>query len=101
MNFQGKVALITGASAGIGRAAAIKFAMCGAKVVIVDINEAGLQSVKNEILQYTDNVLSFVTDVANEDAVNNTVDAIIKQFGGVDILVNNAGIFRDYESLVD
>ena len=101
MDFQGKVALITGASAGIGRAAAIKFAMCGAKVVIVDINEAGLQSVKNEILQYTGDVLSFVTDVANEEAVNNTVDAVIKQFGSVDILVNNAGIFRDYESLVD
>ena len=101
MNFQGKVALITGASAGIGRAAAIKFAMCGAKVVIVDINAEGLQGVKNEILQYTDDVLSFVTDVANEDAVNNTVDAVIKRFGSVDILVNNAGIFRDYESLVD
>ena len=101
MNFQGKVALITGASAGIGRAAAIKFAMCGAKVVIVDINAEGLQGVKNEILQYTDDVLSFVTDVANEDEVNNTVDAVIKQFGSVDILVNNAGIFRDYESLVE
>jgi len=101
MNFNGKVALITGASAGIGRAAAIKFAMLGARVVIVDINEERLNSVKNEILQYTDEVLAFVCDVANEEAVNNTVEAVVKQLGGVDILVNNAGIFRDYESLVE
>ena len=47
MDFHGKVALITGTSAGIGRAAAIKFAMCGAKVVIFDINEEGLPKTKN------------------------------------------------------
>ena len=101
MDFNGKVALITGASAGIGRATAIKFAMDGAKVVIVDINEKGLSNVKSEILKYTSDVLSFVTDVADENAVNRTVDEVKRQFGGVDILVNNAGIFRDYESLVD
>ena len=51
MDFKGKVALITGASAGIGRATAIKFAMCGAKVVIVDINEKGLSNYSNRRLQ--------------------------------------------------
>ena len=66
MNFNGKVALITGASAGIGRATAIKFAKCGAKVIIVDINEEKLESVKNEILPYTDEVLSIVCNVGDE-----------------------------------
>ena len=51
MNFNKKVALITGASAGIGRATAIKFAQCGARVVIVDINEEALQNVKKEVLR--------------------------------------------------
>lgn len=101
MNFQGKVALITGASAGIGRATAIKFAMCGAKVVIVDINKDGLIEVEKEIREYSENVLSFVVDVADEEAVYDTVNSVKESFGGVDILINNAGIFRDYISFVD
>ena len=92
MDFQNKTALITGASAGIGRATAIKFAQCGAAVVIVDINEEGLLAVEREVREFTDKVLSVVCDVANEEEVKNTVKLVSERFGGVDILINNAGI---------
>lgn len=57
MTFKNKTALITGASVGIGRAAAIKFAQNGANVVIIDINTDKLEKVKTEIMHYTNNVL--------------------------------------------
>ena len=101
MDFQNKTALITGASAGIGRATAIKFAQCGAAVVIVDINEEGLAAVEREVREFTDNVLSIVCDVANEDEVKNTVKLASEKFGGVDILINNAGIWRTWIDFVD
>ena len=101
MDFNGRVALVTGASIGIGRATAINFAKNGAKVVIVDINGEGLLSVEKEIREFTDDVLSFCLDVSDEEAVNSSVASAIKHFGGIDILVNNAGIFRDYEFFVE
>ena len=101
MDFNKKVALITGASAGIGRAAAIKFAQCGAKVVIVDINEELLLSVKCEVEEYTSDVLALVCNVADEARVHEVISEVNEKFGGVDILVNNAGIWRSSGMFVD
>jgi len=101
MDFSGKVALITGASAGIGRATSLQFASHGAKVVVVDMNKDGLVSLEKEILEYTSDVMSIAMDVSDEEAVYNAIDAVKQRFGGIDILVNNAGIFRDFETFID
>ena len=60
MNFNGKVALVTGAAVGIGRATAIQLAQNGAGLILVDINEEKLTDLKNELAAYTENVLTFV-----------------------------------------
>lgn len=101
MDFGKKVALITGASTGIGRATAIKFAQCGARVVIVDINGEMLEGVKQEIEQYTTDVLALVCDVSDEERVHEVFAETKARFGGVDILVNNAGIWRGAEYFVN
>ncbi len=101
MDFKGKVALITGASAGIGRATAIKFAQCGAKTVIVDINEEALSGVEKELREYSDDVLSIVCNVGDEQKVHEAVRLAEESFGGVDILINNAGIWRGSEEFVN
>ena len=94
INFEGKSVLITGASVGIGRAAAIQFARFGAKLAMVDINYEKLKSVKEEIKEFTDDVLICKCDVSREEEVNNAVENAVKQFGRIDILVNNAALWR-------
>lgn len=101
MNFNGKTALITGASTGIGRAAAIKFAQNGANVVIIDIDETKLCKTEKEIKQYTNNVLAMQCDVRDEENVYKTVRHAEEKFGSVDILVNNAAIWRCWKSFID
>lgn len=98
MNFKNRTALVTGAAVGIGRATAIKFAQNGANVIITDINAEKLDSVKKEIEEYTQNVMSFVCDVCDEEAVYDIVKKAEEKFGTVDILVNNAAIWRSYTS---
>ncbi len=94
MNFTGKTAVITGAAVGIGRATSIKLAQEGANVVLVDINEDKLDSVKKEIEAYTKNVLTFKCDVSDEESVYNIVKEAESIFGKIDILVNNAALWR-------
>lgn len=101
MNFNEKTALITGASTGIGRAAAIKFAQNGANVVIIDIDESKLCKTEKEIKQYTNNVLAMQCDVRDEENVYKTVRLAEEKFGSVDILVNNAAIWRCWKSFID
>lgn len=101
MNFNGKTALITGASTGIGRAAAIKFAQNGANVVIIDIDETKLCKTEKEIKQYTNNVLAMQCDVRDEENVYKTVRLAEEKFSSVDILVNNAAIWRCWKSFID
>lgn len=92
--FENKVALITGASQGIGYEAAKIFAEGGADVVIVDINEAQLQEAKTSIQETGSRVLALNCDVSDEKRVYEVVEEANKCFGKIDILVNNAGIFR-------
>ena len=101
MKFSGKTALVTGAAIGIGRATAIKFAQEGANVVLVDIDENKLESVKNEIEEYTKNVITFKCDVSDEECVYNVVKEAEVVFGSIDILVNNAAIWRSFGNFME
>jgi rhamnulose-1-phosphate aldolase/alcohol dehydrogenase len=93
-DFAGKVALITGAASGIGKATAYRLAQDGAHVVIVDINaEAGQSVVADMNKRFGKGRATFVqADVTKEEAVQNALRQAILAYGGVDVLVNNAGI---------
>ena len=93
--FDGKTALVTGAAVGIGRATALLLAERGADVVIVDIDEKGLEAVKKQIETYGARVSSYVCDVSDEQRVNDIAAKVLEEYGRLDILINNAGIFRD------
>ncbi len=95
--FSGKVALVTGASVGIGRATAILLAQKGAKTILLDINYEKLQDVKEEISVYNNDVLIYKCDVSDESNVNSTVLDAIEKFGKIDIVVNNAALWRNFE----
>lgn len=89
-----KVAMITGASVGIGRAVALQMAEKGAKLVLLDFNEETLKSLENEMKEYECEYICLVCDVANEERVNECVKIALEKFGKIDILVNNAAIWR-------
>ena len=89
----GKVALITGASSGLGKADAIVLAREGAKVVLTDINDAAGKEVARHIVEdLKGDAIYLHQDVCVEQTWTDTIVAVEKQYGGLDILVNNAGI---------
>src|SRR5215813_518188 len=92
---EGRVALITGASQGIGRACAIRLAAQGASVALAARNVEKLNRVESEITSAGGQAASFAMDVAQEEQIKSTFKAAIEHFGKIDILVNNAGITRD------
>jgi len=87
-----KVAIVTGASSGIGEAIAITFAAAGAKVVVSDINEEGGNSVVEKIKSNGGEAIFIKADTSKADENEKLVTATVKHFGGLDIAVNNAGI---------
>lgn len=93
---EGKVALITGAARGIGKAVAIKFASEGADIAFTDlvINETVEQTVK-EIEAYGCKVKAYASNAADFAQTHEVLEAILADFGRIDILVNNAGITKD------
>ncbi|HYG99667.1 MAG TPA: 3-oxoacyl-[acyl-carrier-protein] reductase [Terriglobales bacterium] len=91
----GHVALVTGASQGIGRACAIELAKAGAAVALCARNEEKLTALASEITGAGGQAGVFKLDVANEDEIKAVTKAVAQQFGKMDILVNNAGITRD------
>jgi 3-oxoacyl-[acyl-carrier protein] reductase len=95
MNLAGRVALVTGASQGIGRACVLKLAQCGASVALVARNQQKLDEVAQEIAQAGGGARAFAADVENEEQVKAAFKAVVAEFGKIDILVNNAGITRD------
>jgi 3-oxoacyl-[acyl-carrier protein] reductase len=95
----GRVALVTGASQGIGRACAIALAETGATVALAARNQAKLEEVAMEIATAGGTAHVFTLDVGNEDSIKECVKAVIAQLGKVEILVNNAGITRDILAL--
>jgi 3-oxoacyl-[acyl-carrier protein] reductase len=94
-SLQGHVALVTGASQGIGRACAVALAKAGATVALAARNEEKLKEVVAQIIAEGGKAAAFPLDVASEDAIRSTVKEISSQLGKIDILVNNAGITRD------
>jgi len=93
---EGRVALVTGASQGIGRACALVLAAGGAKVALCARNEEKLQKVAAEIAAQGGEAAVFKMDVANEDEIKTGVKSVLAHFGKIDILVNNAGVTRDH-----
>jgi 3-oxoacyl-[acyl-carrier protein] reductase len=89
----GKIAIITGAGQGIGRAIALGMAGEGATVAVAEINDEKAREVRGELEQRGHKALAVPTDVANENSVNAMVKKCVAEFGGVDILVNNAGVY--------
>jgi 3-oxoacyl-[acyl-carrier protein] reductase len=89
------VALVTGASQGIGRACALKLASAGAAVAVAARNQEKLNELVNEITAAGGKAAACPLDVGDEEQIKSTVKAAIAQFGKIDILVNNAGITRD------
>lgn len=96
MNFSGKVALVTGAAKGIGRATALEFAELGANVAMLDVDYEGLGSVKADIEAMGRKALILECDISDESCVNGSVEKIISTLGKIDIVVNNAALFRAY-----
>jgi 3-oxoacyl-[acyl-carrier protein] reductase len=94
-NLEGRIALVSGASQGIGRACALELAREGATVVLAARNEAKLAETAEEITGAGGLAAVFALDVASEDSIKAGAKAILDRFGKVEILVNNAGITRD------
>jgi 3-oxoacyl-[acyl-carrier protein] reductase len=92
---EGRIALVTGASQGIGRACALALAGAGATVALAARNESKLAEVAAEIEAAGGKAAAFALDVASEESIKAGAKAILDRFGKVEILVNNAGITRD------
>lgn len=92
MRLAGKVALITGAGSGMGRAAAALFAREGAKVAAVDINAAAAQETAAAIVGEGGDAFALRVDVANSEDARSMCDETVRRYGGLDIEYNNAGI---------
>src|SRR6202050_3327741 len=95
MSLSGRVAFVTGASQGIGRACALKLATTGAALALAARNLEKLTELVQEISATGGNATAFPLDVTDEEQIKSTIKAAIAHFGKIDILVNNAGITRD------
>jgi acetoin reductase-like protein len=94
MKLEGKVAAVTGAGSGMGRAIAEGYAREGAKVVVADLNLDAAQQTVQGITDQGGEAIAIQTDVRDESQAQAMVDAAVEQLGGLDVLVNNAGVAR-------
>jgi 3-oxoacyl-[acyl-carrier protein] reductase len=94
-SLQGKTALVTGASQGIGRACALALARDGARVALAARNEGKLNDVAAEIASGGGAAAVFTLDIASEESIKSCAKAALGHFGSIEIVVNNAGITRD------
>lgn len=91
-DFEGKVAVVTGAASGIGAGLAKECAARGMKVVLADVDESGLGKVERRLRAMSVEVLSAVVDVSRQEEVDELASAAMEAFGAVHLLVNNAGV---------
>ena len=94
-SLEGRIALVTGASQGIGRACALALARSGAQVALAARNGAKLAEVAAEIEAAGGKAVPFEMDLANEESIKSATKAVLAHFGKIEILVNNGGITRD------
>jgi NAD(P)-dependent dehydrogenase (short-subunit alcohol dehydrogenase family) len=99
--FAGKVALVTGASSGIGKAAVLQYAREGANVVVSDINEEKGNKVVEEIKQHSGDAIFIKADVASPEECENLVNKTVEKYGRLDIAFNNAGISGEINPIAD
>ena len=101
MKLAGRIALITGAGSGIGRAMAMLFAEHGAAIAAVDLDATSAQSTADAVGAAGGSAIAVRCDVANGASVERAVAVVVDALGGVSILCNNAGILDDYAPLLD
>lgn len=95
MRLKGKVSIITGSARGIGHATAIKFAKEGAKVVVCDLDQKGVDEVVAEIKASGGEAIGFTVNVTDKTSIAAMVKGVMERYGRIDALVNNAGIVED------
>jgi NAD(P)-dependent dehydrogenase (short-subunit alcohol dehydrogenase family) len=100
-DFEGQVALVTGASAGIGLATAKAFAQSGAAVVLVDINEYALRHATDQLTAAGHKAISITCDVSDETQAAAMVERVVATFGRLDMAFNNAGVAGPSGDLID
>ena len=99
--FEGKVLLVTGGGGGIGRAVAERFASEGARVALVDVDDAGLRESAKSVERAGGEALAIRADVTRSDEVRRYVETAVARFGSIDCFHNNAGILGDLAPLTD
>ncbi|MEW2120675.1 SDR family oxidoreductase [Streptomyces sp. NPDC005474] len=98
---QGRSVIVTGAGSGIGRAAALRFAQLGDKVLVADLNADGTEAVVKEIEAGGGTARAVVGDLSDQHTVDEVVSTAVEAFGGLDVLVNNAGIMDTMTATAD